>query len=85
LLESAFVQVKALYGHLEASEKLLRRLQMYTKVPLTTEMMDTIIQIMAEGSLCCSGDKARPNEEIYEEVDWKDRYGRHAEEVRQVD
>ena len=42
------MQVKALYGHLETSEKLLRRLEMYTKVQLITETMDTIIQIMAE-------------------------------------
>jgi hypothetical protein len=29
-------------------EMFFRRLEMYTEVPLTTEMMDTIIRIMAE-------------------------------------
>ena len=29
-------------------EMFFRRLEMYTEVPLTTEMMDVIIQIMAE-------------------------------------
>ena len=32
----------------ERVEKFFKRLEMYTEVPLTTEMMDVIIEIMAE-------------------------------------
>ena len=32
----------------ERVEMFFRRLEMYTEVPLTTEMMDVIIEIMAE-------------------------------------
>jgi hypothetical protein len=32
----------------ERMESFLRRLEIYTQVPPTTEMMDTIVQIMAE-------------------------------------
>ena len=37
-----------LIGIFECIELFFRRLDIYTKVPLTTEMMDTIILIMAE-------------------------------------
>ena len=84
-----------------------RRLEMYMEVPLTTEMTNTIIQIMVEilstlGIATKEIKQSRTSElfmyekvtvtvdltkfrEIYEESDWKDRYGRRVEEAGQVD
>ena len=50
----------------ERIEMFFRRLEIYTELPSTMEMMDTIIQVMAEGSLNSwdrdEGDQAGPNE-----------------------
>ncbi|KAF8486728.1 hypothetical protein F5888DRAFT_164608 [Russula emetica] len=57
-------------------ESFFRRLEIYTQVPSTTEMLDTIIQIMVEVltilGIANQGDKARPNRKVLEEVDRQD-------------